>query len=756
VTTKEILPHPFSVHNYVLEISGSTGQYMESGLLDHLNTAPLNENTYLPSQLYYGSDIEAIRSDNAALGSLKIKSVGDLILDGENRDEGDSLAVGCSEKSKTSQLTATTDFGSETFNSSTPIYCPLLKEKKDIQTLLPASKFSGKLRLMVQAIYGSKRDDYSMGLLEDLGPLSLTKVDLKWTYNDNRALFTGDNWRYYLLSVMSSGLWARELVPSKAGQKLREYLRNNSGIPDARKRRYETYLLSTLDGSDDLPWVQLTEDSGDAYDKGTPWYYGWSWNMAGTEARAVTVQLKPGTDNEWQSTMFKLTVSENTSIRELENGRIAASFVTIEETQDFTGRTNGDLVWWPHDLSSGMQPWIPAPLYASPPVYDFDVPMYTVYDYANDKFDVVRYRREDRGTDLGGGISNANQTVNPYCGSYACDYGTNAGSTISDAGFYIDDYDQWDAVGMFTNGLEMWGNEAAIQRPGTTVISETVGNFNSALTLVSWGNESRTHCEDEYYGTSAMGRDDTVHRLQDLGGPSFGGQLYVNGDFEFESLFIVPYADCDSVYLGRWRSFSGNVINTGHTKDGLIVSNTGKTWNKDDDPINLEITLQVDYGDSSSHYGIVGVAKNKGLWTKVAGKTVTWDEMSVRFFINGADNEVHESKAISDAEVAEKLFVPTCVRNVVFGENTPQITPGDALPQFEHGSVDMGGFEFDPVLFNLPPYGFEVGPRVESYSTANHEDYRATKKPTTEWIEAGGYGFDENNISNLFSWVGFA
>ncbi len=61
--------------------------------------------------------------------------------------------------------------------------------------------------------------------------------------------------------------------------------------------------------------------------------------------------------------------------------------------------------------------------------------------------------------------------------------------------------------------------------------------------------------------------------------------------------------------------------------------------------------------------------------------------------------------------------------------------------------------EFDPVLF---PEAETMDP-VISHTSYNHGDYRSTELPDEDtWIEKGGYGFEDNHITNFFNFVGFA
>lgn len=738
--TKEIFPHIFSVHSYLLRIRGTTGLYMESGLFDLLNIAPLNEGTYKRAQLYYDSTLDAYAdTDEALMGKI---SVSRNSITYDPRDEGASeSSVGCKEKDLLTQIAMldiifTGDL--ELVGSGTPVFCPdtvgMLKRKR-AQSFFPSSAFNAKMRLFVQSVYGSKRTDYTMDLGSGyIGSLQIGDEGVNpYFFSTGYVLYTGSDYQYFMLELTEDQVKVNKLKLSKQGEKLRQWLLDNPQS-STEQRRYEGYLLSTATFSG---WYTVG-DISEAYAKGSPHAYGWKANWNGDEAHVVVKQLKAGTDNTWEYTHFKLTVSlaESTSNLDYWQDESSWTFNVSEEeaTQEATFIVAEQLIWAPDFVEGGMQVFLSQPDAGSTPsAIDCDVPVYIVYNYDDDDFDVIRFKREDLGS--GDGSYGGTHTIPipetlPQCGASDCVWGTTSTGS-SEYGFYVENYSGATAVakkgtGVQISGWEAWlldddGVEVGFLKTGPTALS-------TARNLTCAGEE--TH-------PSADG-------VKNVEIDAKGGSIGAAGDFDVENILVLPYANCDAVFFGVWRRFDGEVDTSrtlpgarvwaahrfylGSTPLGELPSRRGWGWNPN--PVGPDV-----------RYDLVANAKNDGYWESKANVVTTWDEMDIRYFADGEDYEVHKQNVVSSPDLDNVLFMPACV-----GINI------DALndPSWAQTTLDYGGYDthWSPTLFPAAQNAPAVGARGNL--TGN---FRATKNPNTNtYLDVGEYDYD--TLSQYISFVG--
>jgi len=194
--------------------------------------------------------------------------------------------------------------------------------KKETIFWCPASTFTGKCRLYVQALYGrplyvpTEKDhgrptDIAVGFpLRHIGgsgdrPPSLLitpyRHDAKDPTEDVSEIAimtssgvyldkaTGVHW---LMTVYATGVQCHKLIPSKAAARLRKYLTTaNTVLDETDKEHLEAYILSTC-----LPSHRSVRD----FDHGVrvggssaliySTAYGWHWNWSGTAAVIVTTR----------------------------------------------------------------------------------------------------------------------------------------------------------------------------------------------------------------------------------------------------------------------------------------------------------------------------------------------------------------------------------------------------------------------------------------------------------------------------------
>lgn len=279
------------------------GIYLESGFLDLLSAAKCAENAYKPAVLHFNSSILAYRGLHPEFDWWQGKVIATdlLTVKGEDVSDGyESLAVGCTGKqdSVVALPPCTQVYSNGGYCDPKKIY-----QKKEAQANTPASMFSGKLRLWIQALYGQKQCRYSAakGLDGRVIPGHIYIGDKEYTedsetfvtrklisafYAPSYGLFTTEDYQYFLVEV-SSVINYYPLKITSAAEKIRAML--NAPPPEATSediKRAEAYVLSTAHVD-----VAGMQTSGTITPLGTPLYYGFHWKWDGSSADIVTHEV---------------------------------------------------------------------------------------------------------------------------------------------------------------------------------------------------------------------------------------------------------------------------------------------------------------------------------------------------------------------------------------------------------------------------------------------------------------------------------
>jgi hypothetical protein len=259
--------------------------YMESGFLFHLDTQIDHDLSYVPSRLYFNSFVSGRTPttlpvpDTALVNPEKTK----LLADGD-----ESLAVGC--KNKVAEFTTYDILGNEySFSSPTPIFCPTIRDLKKAQVSCPASVFTGKMRLFIQAIYGSKRTGYYFDetRLPDYPHLFMLDADLKPVELSSGPISSGlyldPHNNYWLIKIEGEIITAREMT-TKIGRSSLNKL--TEAMTDPLK---EAYILGnlTLSSQSQIIGQQTSTEGYQAL------AYGWKFNNAGSECSIVVNKEEP-------------------------------------------------------------------------------------------------------------------------------------------------------------------------------------------------------------------------------------------------------------------------------------------------------------------------------------------------------------------------------------------------------------------------------------------------------------------------------
>ena len=245
-------------------------KYMESGFLDMLtNGGPGFADTFKPAIIRFNP---FVTSKSAVLPNASAQRV---VADGD-----ESLAVGCSEKLES------IDYSTFHFDSDPAAFCDpaQILAKKLCQMRVPPSVYTGKMRLMIQAIYGSKRNDYTYAA-ESAGMDNLVLAGVSLGISTPTAgLYTAPDGSYWLIKIGTNVTY----------QKLKISGAYQAAIED--EPLSEAYALSRLIPE---PGSAATTMAGSSLSSALSGYsgplaYGWKFNSDGSEASVVVHGVQTG------------------------------------------------------------------------------------------------------------------------------------------------------------------------------------------------------------------------------------------------------------------------------------------------------------------------------------------------------------------------------------------------------------------------------------------------------------------------------
>ena len=335
---------------------------MDSGVVDARSIAELGLNTYEPGILHETAHVAAYNAgfvlpDSGLPPRLKstpgtsagqfsgilIKAArfkGNVPIDGE-------IAMSF-EQGKVSDRQTPPTWISNTRDET-------LKAKKTIGVLCPASMFTGRCRLWIQALYGAflytgpdsaqvAQLPYALSFSADGQPQLVVRnrnkrtdqqIEAGITFDDVTVSTgsglhldpaTGEHW----LFCFTSGLKAYRLIAPKAIERLRTFLITDNPpdgqeiLTDDDREHLEAYILSkSLPNGND----SISGAAGSPYSMG----YSWHWNWDGLVADAVTNEQyeQDATNGAMRSTWYRLAMT-------LADGVWSALQTTVEGPTDWS------------------------------------------------------------------------------------------------------------------------------------------------------------------------------------------------------------------------------------------------------------------------------------------------------------------------------------------------------------------------------------------------------------------------------------
>ena len=314
---------------------------MDSGVVDARSIAELGLNTYEPGILHETAHVAAYNAgfvlpDSGLPPRLKstpgtsagqfsgilIKAArfkGNVPIDGE-------IAMSF-EQGKVSDRQTPPTWISNTRDET-------LKAKKTIGVLCPASMFTGRCRLWIQALYGAflytgpdsaqvAQLPYALSFSADGQPQLVVRnrnkrtdqqIEAGITFDDVTVSTgsglhldpaTGEHW----LFCFTSGLKAYRLIAPKAIERLRTYLITENPpdgqeiLTDDDREHLEAYILSkSLPNGND----SISGAAGSPYSMG----YSWHWNWTGLVADAVTHE-HAASGGAMNSAWYRITMTQD-------------------------------------------------------------------------------------------------------------------------------------------------------------------------------------------------------------------------------------------------------------------------------------------------------------------------------------------------------------------------------------------------------------------------------------------------------------
>lgn len=263
--------------------------YLESGFLDHLTNGAIGAaNTYKPSVIKFNTF-------TATTSQILVNAAFNRIV-----AEGDSsISVGCT--TKLLSVDTSDGFNEYHFESDTPEFCDpgVIRNKKLCQLYAPPSSFTGKMRLFIQALYGSKREDY-LGAMT-AGQQPFVKIDTGFRDQNGKieyafinsglptsGLYKDPSDKYWLVDVDSNRVDVRPMKSSLYGKKLKVKMKESEALAPDIADLEEAYLLASL-----KPSHEVSQIYGSTIPTGfAPLAYGWKFNNKGDRCSIVVVRAK--------------------------------------------------------------------------------------------------------------------------------------------------------------------------------------------------------------------------------------------------------------------------------------------------------------------------------------------------------------------------------------------------------------------------------------------------------------------------------
>jgi len=361
------------------------GMYMESGVLDIISIANCDYRKFLPAQLSF---TQAMGSTTPAdlLGKAMTTDTPDYFMS-EGLIEGDSKAIGCDQSVRVPTVKACDT--SPQYTAPYNAFCDSkgMLRRKECILKAPASLYTGKLKRYVQAVYGTKREDYSL-FTPSIGAdyaviIGGTKLDFLLP---THGLYTTPDYRYFLLRVSTTSIVAKALIPSATGEAWRlKLVQHADEYTPGFIKKVESYILSTCE----IAKESHTSNIGGKPIIGEPYAYGWHFTQNGHRADMVTGRDGDPNYSHWLYTYhfsIAITLTAESGTHGKPDHQVTFTALITEE--------ESNKPWSPTDLGHFFSPeWGIGKMYVptNPPPYigggvdlSHNAPVYCYYTESDD------------------------------------------------------------------------------------------------------------------------------------------------------------------------------------------------------------------------------------------------------------------------------------------------------------------------------------------------------------------------------------
>ena len=225
--------------------------------------------------------------------------------------------------------------------------------KKRVMAAVPASLYTGKMRLYVQSMYGREYVSSTFPLDINAGtvglapsliyhvPVSNGSTDVSLT--GNAGIYTDSEYRHWLVGINETQISIMLLICDACTEKLRALLKTISGD---EHERIESYILSRSQPSGSPFYIPLTVPT--LYQFG----YGWHFNWSGAKVDIVQVDSVYNPDGggiKYQSTHRRITLHRQETVLMVFPNDYEHWSATIEvvESAEWKNRTHSDVISYP-------------------------------------------------------------------------------------------------------------------------------------------------------------------------------------------------------------------------------------------------------------------------------------------------------------------------------------------------------------------------------------------------------------------------
>jgi hypothetical protein len=402
----------------------------------------------------------------------------------------------------------------------------------------PASIFSGKMRLFMQAQFGGN-GKYFHWVLDEMGVSLLydgeTWVDC-WSTN-TFGVFTHEDHSFSMIQITPNGAWQWPVVLTPCGEYMRKWL--------VRRLKKKSFSKETIDrvhaymfaeAAIDFTKVQqiLYQDVMQGiYAWGSPiGNLGWKFNWKGDKANMVLQRRKPGSTDanaRWQGSLAQLTFVEG-------HDKVLSGFVEwMEQGTDWVLRSGKDFIRIPipgldyYDLFRISQSLTAYALFTC------DSPIDCYYD-SSDTLVVLRFKLNlVQRTETDPGYPNPQNTT---CGLTIVSSCVGKMTNFVDGGFYTQRYDGKRKDGSFN----VWSEHA-----------HPTGYYGAGISLA--GYHVNLPCDGTQVPGCAGGQGSfgLTHEYT-----WFGISSNWVGTVQYNTLMMYPRFNSEAWYIGTDNQYFGN------------------------------------------------------------------------------------------------------------------------------------------------------------------------------------------------------